>query len=73
MDKQNVKKTYSNKGLTISWESGKCKHAAECVKNAGNVFKPREKPWVQMENGSNDDIMSAIDKCPSGALSYSKT
>ncbi|MDX2361291.1 MAG: (4Fe-4S)-binding protein [Crocinitomicaceae bacterium] len=69
MDKA-ITKEYSNDGVTVVWNSGKCKHAAECVKNAGNVFKPKESPWIQMENGSSEEIMAAIDKCPSGALSY---
>lgn len=63
-------KTYTNGELTVNWDSSKCIHAAECVKNARNVFKPKEQPWVQMENDTTENIKAAIDKCPSGALSY---
>lgn len=72
MNVKNIKKEYSNDDVVVVWESGKCIHAAECVKNAGKVFKPKDKPWVQMENGTSEEIMAAIDKCPSGALSYYK-
>lgn len=65
-----AKKQYTNGELTVNWDSSKCIHAAECVKNARNVFKPKDKPWVQMENGTTEEIKAAIDKCPSGALSY---
>ena len=32
---------YTNGEITVVWDSTKCTHAAQCVKNAGNVFKPR--------------------------------
>ena len=56
----------------MHWDSARCIHAAECIKNASKVFNPRERPWIKMENGSSEEIMNAIDNCPSGALSYSK-
>lgn len=65
-------KDYTTDGLTVHWNSDKCIHAAECVKNARNVFQPKDKPWVKLENGTNEEVINAIDKCPSGALSYTK-
>ena len=67
-----AKKNYENEEIIIHWNSEVCIHAAECVKGVPKVFRPREKPWIQMENGSSEEMMKAIDKCPSGALSYSK-
>jgi uncharacterized Fe-S cluster protein YjdI len=67
---KNVVKKYSNDDVTVIWDSKKCKHAAECVKNAPNVFRPKEQPWIKIEDGDTDEITGAIDKCPSGALSY---
>jgi uncharacterized Fe-S cluster protein YjdI len=63
-------KTYTNGELTVNWEPEKCIHSGNCVRHLREVFKPKEKPWVQMENGTTEQIKSAIDKCPSGALSY---
>lgn len=65
-----VTKNYSNDDITVVWDSKKCKHAAECVKNAPNVFRPKERPWINIEGGDTEYITKAIDKCPSGALSY---
>lgn len=65
-----VTKEYSNDDLTIVWDSRKCKHAAECVKNAPNVFNPKLKPWINLESADSQQVMGAIDKCPSGALTY---
>lgn len=67
-----MKKTYKKDDLIIHWDHTKCIHSGNCVKNAMNVFKPKERPWVQPENGTKEEIMHAIDCCPSKALTYSK-
>lgn len=69
MDKDNIKKEYSNGEVTIVWQSGKCIHSGNCVRNLAAVFKPKERPWIQPENASSEDIIAAVGKCPSGALS----
>ncbi|MFT7546150.1 MAG: putative Fe-S cluster protein YjdI, partial [Gammaproteobacteria bacterium] len=33
------------------------------------VFKPKERPWIQPENASKEQIIEQVKKCPSGALS----
>lgn len=65
-------KEYTNGEITVLWEASKCIHSANCVKNLHEVFKPKEKPWVQMENSTSEKIISAVSKCPSGALSIKK-
>lgn len=71
MPDQNIKE-YSNGEVTILWDASKCIHSANCVKNLPEVFKPKEKPWVQMENSTSENIISTVNKCPSGALSMKK-
>ncbi len=63
---------YSNDEITVVWKPDLCIHSGECVNGSPAVFKPNEKPWVQIEESSSDAIMKTIDKCPSGALSYKK-
>lgn len=65
-----IKKEYSNDDLTIVWESSKCIHAAECVKSLPQVYKPKEKPWITIENATTEELIIQINKCPTGALSY---
>jgi uncharacterized Fe-S cluster protein YjdI len=31
---------------------------------------PKERPWVQIENATTEELIAQIGKCPSGALSY---
>ena len=61
---------YSNKDITIVWQPKICQHAAVCVKSLSKVYKPKEKPWITIENASTDELKKQISKCPSGALSF---
>lgn len=70
MDAKDLTKEYSNGEVTIVWKNSLCKHAAECVKNNPDVFKPKEKPWIVPENSTTVAIIGTVKKCPSGALTY---
>ena len=70
MDAKDLTKEYSNGEVTIVWKNSLCKHAAECVKNNPDVFKPKEKPWIVPENSTTEAIISTVKKCPSEALTY---
>lgn len=63
-----MKKEYKKDDLTVVWEQGKCKHSAVCVKGSPGVFKPKERPWIQLENDDTDSIEEVVSRCPSGAL-----
>jgi uncharacterized Fe-S cluster protein YjdI len=68
MDKNNLTKEYTNGVITVVWQSGKCIHSGNCVKNLPGVFQPQQSPWIKMENASSAEIIAAVNKCPSGAL-----
>lgn len=70
MDSKDLIKEYTNGEVTIIWKNALCQHAAECVKNNPDVFKPKEKPWIHPENSSTKKIIDTVNKCPSGALTY---
>lgn len=70
MDPKDIKKEYTNGEVTVVWQSGKCIHSGNCVRNNPEVFQPREKPWIKIEGSSTDKIIDTVKKCPSGALSY---
>lgn len=70
MNKDDIKKEYTNGEITIVWQSGKCIHSANCARGLPEVFRPREKPWINPENSTSEKIMETISKCPSGALSF---
>ena len=67
-----VRKEYSNGEVTVVWEPAKCIHSEICAKGLPNVFRPKEKPWIDVNAATSEQLMNQIDKCPSGALSYFK-
>lgn len=69
MNINNITKRYSNGDITVVWQSGKCIHSANCVKNLPQVFNTKASPWINVENASTEEIIATVNKCPSGALS----
>jgi uncharacterized Fe-S cluster protein YjdI len=65
-------KEYKKEDVIILWDTKKCTHSAVCAKGLPAVFKPKERPWIQVENGSTEEIVNQVLKCPSGALSVKK-
>ncbi|HAS39542.1 MAG TPA: (4Fe-4S)-binding protein [Microscillaceae bacterium] len=65
-----MNKEYSNGEITVVWQPGKCQHAGVCVKTLPQVYNPKAKPWIKVENATTQELKNQIDNCPSGALSY---
>ncbi len=61
---------YSRAELTVIWQPDLCIHSAICVKGLGNVFNPKQQPWIDLNNATKDQIIEQVKKCPSGALSF---
>lgn len=65
-------KEYQKGDVKVIWEPTKCIHAGICARGLPDVFKPKEKPWVQVQGATKDEIIDQVAKCPSGALSIKK-
>lgn len=63
-----TKKLYSNGAIEVSWEPALCQHTGICFRGLPGVFDPRRKPWIVLENGTGEQILAQVAKCPSGAL-----
>ena len=72
MDANNLRKEYTNGEITVVWQSGKCTHSANCVRNNPDVFQPKESPWIKIDGSSTEKIIETVQKCPSGALTFHK-
>lgn len=59
---------YDGEHATVTWDSKRCIHAAECVRRLPAAFNPKAKPWVQPGTTDADRLASAIYHCPTGAL-----
>jgi CDGSH-type Zn-finger protein len=65
------RKNYLGKKIIIHDNRKICSHAAECVNNLPSVFKFDARPWISPDVAEPEQIIKTIEKCPSGALSYS--
>lgn len=61
---------YTNNEVTVVWKPDACIHSSACWRGLGEVFAPKERPWIKMDGASTDRIIGQVRKCPSGALSY---
>ena len=59
---------YEGQEVSVSYNPLLCSHAAECGRLASHIFNPAERPWVQPDKGSVEDVRAVIAACPSGAL-----
>ncbi|MFU8860189.1 MAG: CDGSH iron-sulfur domain-containing protein [Cyclonatronaceae bacterium] len=64
--------SYESDQIQVTYDVGRCIHAAECVRGLGEVFNPDEKPWIKPENSDAGSIAEVIHRCPTGALQYKR-
>lgn len=62
---------YVGKQLTIHDNRAICAHAGYCTENLASVFRLGKEPWIDPDGANLDVIIEVINRCPSGALSYS--
>ncbi|MBN1152196.1 MAG: CDGSH iron-sulfur domain-containing protein [Dehalococcoidia bacterium] len=58
--------------ITIHDNRGVCSHAEHCVRELPTVFNRADRPWIHPDAEPADSIARTIEKCPSGALSYTR-
>ena len=63
-------KSYDNGEIVIRWQPEKCTHSGNCVRGLPNVFNPKKKPWIEIDNADTERLVAQVNKCPSGALTY---
>ncbi|WP_274476098.1 (4Fe-4S)-binding protein [Mangrovimonas aestuarii] len=66
----NKTKEYTNGEVTIVWKPEMCIHSGICAGGLPDVFKPKERPWIDINAASTDELVKQVKHCPSGALSY---
>jgi uncharacterized Fe-S cluster protein YjdI len=63
---------YPGDGIIVHWLPAICQHSGICARALGRVFRPRARPWVQMDRADADEIAATVERCPSGALRYTR-
>jgi cation:H+ antiporter len=57
-----VEREYQGDGFVVTWEPRLCIHASECFRNLPGVFRPWDRPWVRVEQGSAEDIEEEMEE-----------
>ena len=70
MSEKKKVQVYENEQIVVKYDPNICEHAAECVKGNAEVFNVKNRPWVNVNGASPDEIKRVIDRCPTGALTY---
>jgi CDGSH-type Zn-finger protein len=68
---EDKRENYKGKKIMIHDNRGICAHAGRCTDGLATVFHLKEEPWIYPDSARADEIIATIQKCPSGALSYS--
>ena len=63
---------YSDDKITITYDARRCIHVGECLRRLPAVFDVARRPWILPSGADADAIASVIEKCPSGALHYTR-
>ena len=65
-------RTYTGEEIDVTYEAGRCIHAAECLRRLPTVFDKSRRPWVLPDNDAADKVATTVLACPSGALHYTR-
>ncbi len=59
---------YEGEGVVVTFDPNVCIHSAVCLRALPSVFDVRQRRWIQLEHASADEVVAAVDRCPSAAL-----
>lgn len=62
------RKAYTGTDITVTFDMSRCIHARNCFLRLPDVFDPAQRPWVQPDAASAEDVAAVVKSCPSGAL-----
>ena len=65
-------KKYSSDTIDVTFAAQRCLHAEACIRGLPAVFDQQQRPWIQAWQASADAIAVVIERCPSGALHFTR-
>jgi len=63
-------KIYRGKTLNVSFDASRCSHGGNCIKTLPSVFNLKARPWINLDNCDNAELIKTVKHCPSGALQF---
>ena len=64
--------TFEGKKIDTAWDGRLCIHVQECTRARGDLFESGRDPWGQPDLGEADYVARVVERCPTGALTYSR-
>ena len=65
-----TRRVYLGRDIEVSFDLDQCIHIGECLRRLPETFALDRRPWVSPDAASADDVATAVERCPSGALQY---
>lgn len=65
------RENYEGNKITIHDNRGICAHIGYCTDRLPSVFRLNTEPWIDPDGAEVEEVVQAVRRCPSGALSYS--
>ena len=62
------RKRYTGRAVDVSFDPGRCRHAAECLRGLPGVFDTGRRPWILPDGADAADVVRVVARCPTGAL-----
>ncbi len=63
---------YHGTDIEVTYDSNRCIHVRECVEGLPRVFDPNDRPWVDPDGATPDEVAEVVKRCPTGALHYER-
>lgn len=63
-----TRKLFEGRDVTISFDPEVCQHSGNCARGLSSVFDTARKPWIDPDGAPADEVISQVQRCPSGAL-----
>ena len=61
---------YPGDEIDVRWDKRLCLHIGECGQARGDLFVGGREPWCIPNAASKTEVREVVERCPSGALSY---
>jgi uncharacterized Fe-S cluster protein YjdI len=71
-DAQGTMRHYENGEIRVIWRPDVCAHSGVWVSGLAEVFRPRERPWIDLAGAPGERIVTQVEQCPSDARSWER-
>jgi CDGSH-type Zn-finger protein len=61
---------FAGDAAEVTWDGRLCIHVAECGRAENDLFQGGRKPWCQPDLVTIDEVVEVVERCPTGALTY---